>query len=86
MLRSQKIAALGPQYQIGGAYFLKVAKYLGKDGEAQDPWAQLWEHHLCGLLREYLRGLQDASDVRRILDDLKEAYDGAVPASLGEAS
>ena len=81
-----EIAALGPQYQIGGAYFLKITRYLGENGEAQDPWAQLWEHHLCGLLREYLRGLQDAGDVQRTLADLKKAYDGDVPASLGETS
>jgi hypothetical protein len=47
------IEGLSSAYHIGGAYFLKL-KELGGDFD------KLWEYHLEGLLREYLRGMEDA--------------------------
>ncbi|MBQ3946748.1 MAG: AAA family ATPase, partial [Alphaproteobacteria bacterium] len=44
------IEGLSSAYHIGGAYFLKL-KELDNDFE------KLWEYHLEGLLREYLRGM-----------------------------
>jgi hypothetical protein len=58
------IEGLSSAYHIGGAYFLKL-KELGNDFEL------LWDYHLEGLLREYLRGMEDSESK---LEDLKEAY------------
>ena len=58
------IEGLSSAYHIGGAYFLKL-KELGGDFD------KLWEYHLEGLLREYLRGMEDAGDE---LKKLKAAY------------
>ena len=59
------IAGLSSAYHIGGAYFLKLQK-LGGDFD------KLWEYHLEGLLREYLRGMEDSEES---LAQLKNAYD-----------
>ena len=59
------IEGLSSAYHIGGAYFLKL-KDLDNDFE------KLWEYHLEGLLREYLRGMEDAESE---LKKLKEAYE-----------
>ncbi len=59
------IEGLSSAYHIGGAYFLKL-KDLNND------FGLLWEYHLEGLLREYLRGMEDADSK---LSQLKEAYD-----------
>lgn len=62
---------LGSSYQIGAAYFLKFAKYF--DGaNATSAFNNLWDYHLEGVLREYLRGM---SDVDGLLKKLKTAYD-----------
>lgn len=58
------IDGLSSAYHIGGAYFLKL-KDLDDDFEA------LWDYHLEGLLREYLRGMEDAEE---LLEDLHDAY------------
>jgi len=58
------IEGLSSAYHIGGAYFLKL-KDLDNDFE------KLWEYNLEGLLREYLRGMENAEDD---LMKLKEAY------------
>lgn len=58
------IEGLSSSYHIGGAYFLKL-KDLNND------FTQLWDCHLEGLLREYLRGMED-SEAK--LEDLKKAY------------
>lgn len=60
-----KIDGLNSSYHIGGAYFLKLNELSGD-------FAQLWNYHLEGLLREYLRGRDDAKEK---LGELKEAYD-----------
>ena len=40
--------------------------------KTQEDFGKLWEYHLKGLLREYLRGM---SDVKNKLESLKVAYD-----------
>ena len=60
---------LGQAYQIGGAYFLKFAKYF-KDGE-EKAFTNLWNYHLKGLLIEYLRAMPKAKE---LLDKLEEAF------------
>ena len=59
-----QIEGLSSAYHIGGAYFLKL-KDLNNDFDL------LWEYHLEGLLREYLRGMEDEDDE---LKKLKAAY------------
>ena len=59
------IGGLSSAYHIGGAYFLKL-KDLDNDFE------KLWEYHLEGLLREYLRGMEDVDSK---VEQLKSAYD-----------
>lgn len=60
-----EIEGLDSSYHIGASYFLKLKDYQGNFGK-------LWEYHLKGLLREYLRGM---SDVETKLKSLKVAYD-----------
>lgn len=60
-----KVNGLGEAYQIGAAYFKKIADYKGD-------LQKLWDYHLKGLLFEYLRGNVNASEQ---LDELKKAYD-----------
>ena len=60
-----EIEGLNSSYHIGASYFLKLKDYQGDFGK-------LWEYHLKGLLREYLRGM---SDVETKLESLKVAYD-----------
>lgn len=59
-----KVEGLSSSYHIGGAYFLKL-KDLDND------FGKLWEYHLEGLFREYLRGMENAESK---LEDLKKAY------------
>lgn len=72
---------LGQAYQIGGAYFLKFAKYF-KDGEGK-AFANLWNYHLKGLLTEYLRGMPKAADH---LKKLKECYDTSIASESSVSS
>lgn len=60
-----EIEGLDSSYHIGASYFLKLKDYQGDFGK-------LWDYHLEGLLREYLRGM---SDVETKLKSLKVAYD-----------
>ena len=60
-----EIEGLDSSYHIGASYFLKLKDYQGDFGK-------LWDYHLEGLLREYLRGM---SDVETKLESLKVAYD-----------
>ena len=55
-------------YQIGAAYYLKLANYLENDNITEKSWNSLWTNHLYGLLFEYLRGLPNAEG------DLKKLY------------
>ena len=58
-------------YQIGAAYFLKLANYLEEDKLTNKSWEDLWNNHLQGLLFEYLRGLPNADEE---LQKLHRAY------------
>lgn len=60
-----EIEGLDSSYHIGASYFLKLKDYQGDFGK-------LWDYHLKGLLREYMRGM---SDVKTKLESLKVAYD-----------
>ena len=64
-----KIEGLSSSYHIGGAYFLKLKDFKGTSDER---FAQLWDYHLEGLLREYLRGMENAESK---LEDLEKAYE-----------
>lgn len=68
------IEGLSSAYHIGGAYFLKLK-------ELDNDFDKLWEYHLEGLLREYLRGMEDAE---KSLEQLKEAYEKAETSSDAE--
>ena len=63
----EKVDGLSSAYHIGASYFLKLNYYNGD-------FDKLWECHLEGLLREYLRGM---SDVENKIAGLKMAYDNA---------
>ena len=48
---------LSSSYHIGAAYFNKIQEY---EGDENDKFTALWKYHLEPLLREYLRGMDDA--------------------------
>ena len=60
-----KIDGLSSAYHIGASYFLKLNNYGGN-------FENLWNYHLDGLLKEYLRGMRD---IEEKIKDLKKAYD-----------
>ena len=60
----EKTEGLSSAYDIGPAYFLKLKNY---DGDFQ----QLWDYHIEGILREYLRGIDDDG---KKYEKLKNAY------------
>ena len=62
------IEGLSSAYHIGGAYFLKLK-------ELDNKFELLWEYHLEGLLREYLRGMEDSESK---LAELKNAYENGI--------
>ena len=68
------IDGLSSAYHIGASYFLKLDDYKDSD----NPFKELWDYHLQGLLTEYLRGMDDAGDK---LNDLKKVYEDAVAAN-----
>ncbi len=55
---------LGKDYQLGGAYFAKL------EGDREEDFQMLWNLHLHGLLREYLRGRSEAEEM---IGDFAEA-------------
>ena len=61
------IEELSSAYHIGASYFLKLDNFK----ESDNPFVDLWEMHLKGLLAEYLRGL-DRSDEKMMT--LEKAY------------
>ncbi len=61
-----KISGLNEAYHIGASYFLKLKEYGGD-------FEKLWEYHLKGLLREYLRGSGNEATGMEILE---KAYFG----------
>lgn len=62
---------LGEDFFIGASYFLKIKDYVDYD----DKWKLLWNYHLNGLLKEYLRGREDAESS---LEEFKKTYENAV--------
>ncbi len=57
-------------YHIGGAYFLKLKDFEGNNNER---FQKLWDYHLEGLLKEYLRGTENAEEN---FEKFKDAYFG----------
>ena len=70
------IEGLSSAYHIGGAYFLKLKDF-------NNDFDLLWEYHLEGLLREYLRGMEDADSK---LAELRKAYENKAVANQDESS
>ena len=66
------VDGLGPSYQIGPAYFRKLAEYSQGNDENGSIWDKFWDRHLKLLLREYLRG---RSDEKEQLQKFRNAYD-----------
>ena len=58
-------------YHIGGAYFMKLKDFEGDNNER---FKKLWNYHLEGLLKEYLRGTENAEEN---FEKLKKAYFGS---------
>lgn len=69
------VPGLGPEYVLGASYFTKAQ---GED--VQTDFERLWSDFLEPLLREYLRGRDDAENV---LDTLKDAYN---PGRVADSS
>ena len=59
-----KIEGLGPAYQIGPAYFLKL-------GDNRGNFEKLWDMNIEPLLREYIRGFRKSDE---IMAKLRKAY------------
>lgn len=55
-------------YHIGGSYFLKLKDF---EGDSNERFQKLWEYHLEILLKEYLRGTENAEEN---FAKLKKAY------------
>lgn len=51
--------SLPSSYHIGGAYFLKLNDF---EGDSNERFQNLWNYHLEGLLKEYLRGTENAEE------------------------
>ena len=58
-------------YHIGGAYFLKLNDF---EGDSNERFQKLWDYHLEGLLKEYLRGTENAEEN---FEKLEKAYFGS---------
>lgn len=58
-------------YHIGGAYFLKLNDF---EGDSNERFQKLWNYHLEGLLKEYLRGTENAEEN---FAKLEKAYFGS---------
>lgn len=70
---------IGPAYQIGAAYFMKLPKLkeiIGSlnDDTLKDEFDALWKYHLEPLLREYLRG-EPVEEIGKKITGMKNAYD-----------
>lgn len=75
------IEGLRAAYHIGGSYFSKLQLYLN-DGHSNKSAAykHLWENHLKGVLSEYLRGMPNAMENLRKLENtyFKEDVDAYI--------
>lgn len=63
----EEIPGLSAAYHIGPAYFLKLKKYE----KYTDAFDKLWEYHIEGVLKEYLRGMDLANEK---LEKLAKAF------------
>lgn len=63
--------SLPSSYHIGGAYFLKLNDF---EGDSNERFQKLWDYHLEGLLKEYLRGTENAEEN---FEKLRNAYFGS---------
>ncbi len=72
----EKVEGLSSAYHIGASYFLKLKNYNGDFGK-------LWDYHLEGLLREYMRGM---SDVENKIEKLHTAYNNESASDNGQQS
>ena len=72
---------LGSEYQLGGAIFAKLEKYVKRDSTRSPQKAdevafdKLWNNHIENILLEYLRG---QSNRTALLKGLKQVFDDAV--------
>lgn len=65
------IEGLNAAYHIGGSYFSKLQLYLNEDHtNKKAAYQHLWENHLKGVLSEYLRGMPDAMENMKKLEDI----------------
>ncbi len=64
------VETLSSAYDIGPAYFLKLKNYYNGSNN-EEAFDKLWEYHIEGVVKEYLRGLPDAKSK---LKDLATAY------------
>ena len=75
------IEGLSAAYHIGGSYFSKLQLHLN-DGHSNKSAAykHLWENHLKGVLSEYLRGMPNAMENLRKLENtyFKEDVDAYI--------
>lgn len=74
---NEGIEGLNSAYHIGASYFLKIKDYTDDSGESKDKktiWKKLWHYHIKGILKEYLRGLDNAEE---IMETLKNKYNDA---------
>ena len=60
----EEIEGLSSAYDIGPAYFLKLNKYGGD-------FNKLWKYHIEGVVKEYLRGMDESDN---LLEKLRRAY------------
>ena len=68
----EEIEGLSSAYDIGPAYFLKLNKYGGD-------FNKLWKFHIEGVLKEYLRGMDESE---MLLNKLRIAYN-LIPVANG---
>lgn len=65
------IDGLNEAYHIGGSYFSKIRLYLNEDqSNKKEAYGQLWNNHLKGVLFEYLRGMSDAMENLKKLEQV----------------
>ena len=68
-IREDKNLKLGPEYELGGAYFKRFGDRETKD--VKESYERLWDNHLRIILSEYLRGNHDRVT---LLDKLHQVY------------
>ena len=79
---------LGIEYQLGGAIFTKLEKYVKRDSEGnpqdadkggEGAFEKLWQNHIENILKEYLRG---RSNRKELLKGLKQVFDDAIKGEI----